>query len=444
MRRFFYGTLFLLAVVIFLVHYAISGQAVYGDGIGYYSHLHSWVIDGDWDYTNEYKHIYDAEHNNVDTGKESPVVQIVGTTPSGRAENFYGTGVAVLLLPFYLLAHGVSLLANVFGAGLSTQGYGDIYQIFTGIGAIVYAITGVRLLGKTINLVIKNEKISLISAVTVFLATSLLYYGSFDVINSHFASFFLTSLFFYLFLSGGDKKNNLLLGLVAGILTINRVQDGAVILLWLMDSWRRTALNLKAVGRFAIGLSFGLIPMIIHWTVTFGDPLKQTYFRVLMQKYQSNPSIDLWGSLFNPVTGLFLRTPLILILFLFYLYRLPRDYARNDDKKLWYPFVFFVMQFLIITAQGGWSAAAYGGRMYISSLVFFGLVLGKLLLEISKKRMSLVYLFTLVFIAINFVSMGLFILRDKGAEGGTHGTEQRTIKRLEKLINSPTPIILPD
>lgn len=93
-----------------------------------------------------------------------------------------------------------------------------------------------------------------------------------------------------------------------------------------------------------------------------------------------------------------------------------------------------MMQFVIITAQGGWSAAAYGGRMYISSLIFFGLVLGKLLLRLMKKDKIWVYLFVSFFIVLNFASMAIFILRDKGAEGGTHGTEQRTIKRLNSLL----------
>ena len=93
------------------------------------------------------------------------------------------------------------------------------------------------------------------------------------------------------------------------------------------------------------------------------------------------------------------------------------------------------MQFCIITVQGGWVAAAYGGRMYLSSMVFFGLLLGKLLLRISVKSLARVYLIVSLFIVINFISISLFILRDKGAEGGEHGTEQRTLQRIQKFLN---------
>lgn len=436
-RKFIFFGLFLFAVSVFLVHYAVSGQAVYGDGIGYYSHLHSWVIDGDWKYTNEYKHIYDWEHNNFDTGVESSAIQIVSTTKEGEAENFYGTGVAVLLLPFYLMAHFISILANLFGAGISVQGYGDAYQILTGIGAVFYAVWGVYFLNKMIDIVIRDNKISLISSVTIFLSTSLLYYGSFDVINSHFASFFLTAVFFYLFFS---RKNNLLLGLVAGLITLNRVQDSVVILIWLID-FLRNKRPLITAKNFLIGYVFALIPLFFHWGSVIGNPLNHPYLRGLTEKIQGGQSTDIFGSLFNPVTGLFFRTPLLLVLFLYFLclivnyYRLPRHFApRNDKIYFVYPFIFFLMQFVIITLQGGWAAAAYGGRMYISSLVFFGLVLGKMLTWMSQKNHRLVYVFVTTFIVINFVSMAIFILRDKEAEGGSHGTEQRTIQRLDRIF----------
>ena len=425
LRKYLYLGLFLFAVSVFLVHYAVSGQAVYGDGIGYYSHLHSFVIDGDWDYTNEYKHIYDSEHNNVDTGIESPVVQIVGTTEDGKAENFYGTGVAVLLLPFYLLAHLISNLANLFGTGLSVQGYGDIYQVLTGVGAIFYAVWGVYFLDKVIYFVIHDKKLSLLSSVAVFLSTSLLYYGSFDVINSHFASFFLTVVFFYLFMT---KKNSLLLGLVAGLITLNRVQDSVVVLIWLVDAQHGREFG-KSVKKFVIGFVFAIVPLIVHWSSVISDPLNHPYLRGLPEKF-CEQSVDFFGSLFNPVTGLFFRTPVLLVVFIFFLYLV----WKKDIKNLVYPFLFFLMQFVIITIQGGWEAAAYGGRMYISSLVFFGLVLGKLLLSFRKKSQVAVYLFVAIFVVINFLSMAVFILRDKGAEGGTYGTEQRTIQRLEKFL----------
>ncbi|KKT29369.1 MAG: hypothetical protein UW41_C0022G0014 [Candidatus Collierbacteria bacterium GW2011_GWC2_44_18] len=429
--KYIYLCLFLFAVLIFLIHYAISGQAVYGDGIGYYSHLHSWIIDRDWDYTNEYKHIYDHEHNNFDTGVESPVVQIVSTSESGKAENFYGTGVAVLLLPFYLLAHLISMALNLFGANLTTNGYGDWYQIFSGLGAIFYTVCGIYFLEKIIYFETRNSRISVVSAMTIFLSTNLLYYGSFDVINSHFASFFLATVFFYLFFNDKGSNNHLLLGLMAGLMTITRIQDSVIVILWVTEILRSHNLKLKVVSKFLIGFLFGIMPLAIHWSMVFDNPLRQTYIRGLFETFQARQVPSILGSLFNPVTGLFTRIPLLAVLYIFFLYLV----VKKEAKNLLYPFSFLVMQFCIITVQGGWVAAAYGGRMYLSSMVFFGLLLGKLLLRISVKSLARVYLIVSLFIVINFISISLFILRDKGAEGGEHGTEQRTLQRIQKFLN---------
>lgn len=434
-----YGGLFLFCVTIFVVHFAISGQAVYGDGIGYYSHLHSWVIDGDWDYTNEYKHIYDHEHNNAVLDSQVPVVQIVGTSKDGRAENFYGTGVAVLLLPFYILAHVFSLLLNLLGAGVSTQGYGDVYQILSGIGAVFYTVLGVYFLEEMVEMVIHNRFLSRISCLTLFLSTNLFYYGSFDVINSHFASFFLATLFFYLFLGEAKTRSNLLLGLVAGLMTITRPQDAAVVLIWIIEM----LMTAKEVNRFhwinfvtdsvrvfLIGLFFGIIPLMIHWSTVFGSPLAHPYVRGIWERLESGHSINLLGSLFDPITGLFSRTPILLVLFGYCLYLS----LKRKMTILIYPLVFFLIQFLIITFQGGWAAAAYGGRMYISSMVLFGLLLGMLLTKIYRRSRYATYWLVCVFILLNFFSMARFILHDKGIAGGGHGTEIMTKVRLEKLF----------
>jgi len=428
-RGLVYLGLFAFAVTIFLIHYVVSGQAVYGDGIGYYAHLHSWVIDGDWDYTNEYKHIYDHEHNNANTGVESSNVQIVSVAKNGKAENFYGTGVALILLPFYLLAHLLSVVANYLGANLSVEGYSDVYQIISGIGAIFYAITGVYFLEKIINLAVSDEKMSLISSVTLFLSSSLLYYGSFDVINSHFASFCLATIFFYYFLSYGNR-NSLLFGLIAGLMSGVRVQDSVIVIIWAISFWKNTNLFWKKLRKFVIGFSFALIPTMIHWYSVFGNPLEHTYLRSILNTYKAKTTPDILGSLFDPTTGLFIRTPLLLILFLFFLYLS----WKKEIKLLFHPFVFFLLQFAIITIQGGWAAAAFGGRMYMSSLTFFGILLGMMVLRCGKKGTSRIYLILLMFIILNFFSMAHFILRDKGAEGGLRGTEKRTQQRIQRIL----------
>lgn len=405
MHRLLYLALFIFAAAVFLVHYFVAGQAVYGDGIGYYAHLHSWVIDHDFDYTDEYEHHYSPENNNAQHPTSAPVVQIVSTTASGKAENKYSPGVAILLLPFYLAAH---LLKH-------GTGYEDIYQILTGLGAVAYTVLGLYFLDQ----LVKNKWVVL----TIFLATQLLYYGSFDVINSHFASFFLTVLFFFILFSKKlTLKVNLLLGLIAGLLFSTRMQDGVVLLIWLL--WPQNHKPQK-VWWLAIGFILACLPMLYQWHMVFSDIWQHSYLRELRSDTERHIPIDLWGSWFKPATGLFAKAPILLVLLVFWL----TNIRKISDRKIWLTALFFLIQCIVIAVQRGWTASAYGGRMYTSSLIFFALIL-----KIFIQKIRLAKLFCLIFIGISFITFGHFILFEKQTQEGGRGTENMTVQRLQGII----------
>ncbi|PIY80919.1 MAG: hypothetical protein COY80_00725 [Candidatus Pacebacteria bacterium CG_4_10_14_0_8_um_filter_42_14] len=98
--------------------------------------------------------------------------------------------------------------------------------------------------------------------------------------------------------------------------------------------------------------------------------------------------------------------------------------------------IFFFFQYVVISTQGGWQAAAYGGRMYISSLPFFLALLAEFIVFLSKKysykNMLIVAGF---FIIINIFSIFSFVLFEKEASGGQHGTEDYTARKILNLIN---------
>ncbi|PIR61496.1 MAG: hypothetical protein COU66_03520 [Candidatus Pacebacteria bacterium CG10_big_fil_rev_8_21_14_0_10_44_11] len=438
-KIYLYSAIFLAACAIFLTHYLVSGQAVYGDGIGYYAHLRSWVIDGDWNYTNEYTHIYNPENNNALQPLSVEKVQIVATTATGKAENHYSPAVGVLLLPFFLVAHQLSLLGASFGFALPTQGYSDLYQIISGIGAIAYVIFGLFLLEKIVGRYSKDTLLSRLTVAAVFFATNLIYYGAFDVINSHFASFFLSCLFFYNFLNS-KQKNYWLLGLISGALIMNRLQDGAVIVLVIFELMiqltQQKIKNVQLLSKLLLYLSgtcIGVLPLIYHWLHTFNSLLNQTYLRNFVTEQHQLGWQYLFGSLLDPVTGLLVRTPILLVVSCYFVYSKLMG-ERKINQYLVYPLLFFLIQAVIITAQGGWAAAAYGGRMYISSLPFFALLTVDFLIFLKRKKQYLPLTFVIGLIGLNLLLVAQFVLFQKGGENGNKGTEQRTITRLNQIF----------
>src|SRR5262249_23324511 len=60
----------------------------------------------------------------------------------GPRHEAYPIGTAILQVPFFLVAHGAVLVANVFGAGIPTHGYTLLDQRLTLFGALLAAFAG--------------------------------------------------------------------------------------------------------------------------------------------------------------------------------------------------------------------------------------------------------------------------------------------------------------
>lgn len=406
--KFFYSCIFLFSFGIFLLHYGVTGQAVYGDGIGYYAHIRSWVIDGDWNYTNEYTHLYSAENNNLAEPVSVDHVQIVAVTTAGLAENHYSPGLAVLIAPFFLLAHTVSFIAHYFNSAIPVTGYSDLYQIFSGLGVVIYLVSGLWLLEKVLAQFTTDDELPKLSVLVIYFGTHLLYYGSYDVLNSHAISFFLSSLFLYVWTFSSSYQKIILMGIIAGLMTINRIQDGvlgAIFLASLVMSQNVDAKEkLTKCIVFLVGSAIAIAPLVYHWIGTFASITEHTYVRNLFNDI-SQHGINWSGSYFDPTMGLFTKAPLLILSALYFFSNLKK--YRNPVVLIF--MIFFLVESIIITIQGGWQAAAYGGRMYTSSLVFFAFTV-LFFLEFLKRKNISAYFVMICAVIIGVVQVFQFVL----------------------------------
>lgn len=446
--KIYFSSVFIFLTGIFLFHYLFSGQAVYGDGIGYYSYMHSWYFDFDNNFTNEYKHIYGHENNNSLLPKHSNAVQIVRTNNQGKALNHFSPGMAILLMPFYILADLIVVISNALGINLVRNGYSDIYQIICGLGAITYVTLTLWMSEKLLKIFKFKISIQRLAVLTLFFATNLLYYGAFDVLNSHFASFFLSTLFFLYFFEHRKKltiRNYFLLGLITGLIAVTRPQDGIIAIVIIIDAlvslkakhnvlfWKAQFVQtLKNLLSFTLPLVVIISPLIIQWITTFDTLDSHPYFLWITARNDFNLVFNIFGTLFHPTNGLFSRTPIILLCALM-LWQLTVNKKLSYSLKLFS--IFFFFEFLLIVIQEGWKAAAYGGRMYISLSPFFLVLIAKLLQWIELKYSnSAKWLFIIIFISINILSMFSFILFEKEASDNHRGTEKYTFERIIKFI----------
>jgi hypothetical protein len=142
-RVIFFG-IFPFLVGVFLLHYIIVGQAVYGDGIFYYAFTRSIYKDHDIQFKNELGHHYSHENNN--RAVEEPLGYVHDYTKTGYTVNRYPIGAPIFWLPAFFLADTISHIAHFFNSSISTLGYSDIYQICVGISNILFVSIGLYIL----------------------------------------------------------------------------------------------------------------------------------------------------------------------------------------------------------------------------------------------------------------------------------------------------------
>jgi hypothetical protein len=397
--------IFLFLSAIFLVHFSFSGQAVYGDGIDYWAYLHTWYFDHDYDFNNEFRHQYQPEYNNSHSGFLTPEVQKTSTTPIGKTDNIHPAGASFFLFPFYILADLLVVILNNLGFHILRNGYSDIYQIICGLGAISYV---------TVSIFILRKLTGWLAAMAILFATPLLYYGSYDILNSHIISFFLSVLFWFIFLKADFKRVRWIIisGFIVGLSGLVRVQD---LLLFIPLTLRLR--SFKKISLSALSAILVFCPQFYIWWVLYGIPLPYTY----MVGFTRQPIL---GSIFHPINGL-IRTPILI----FSLIGLPL--IKNS---LGYFLSFLIPVFLLVILQGGWVAPSYGARMYVSSLPVFAFFLKSWFSRLKPKiAAGMVILFSL----INVFSIFSFVFLEKEVNSGAkRGLEEHTVIKLNSILHS--------
>jgi hypothetical protein len=394
-----YIGLYLFLSLIFLAHYAFTGHAVYGDGNNYWAYLHTWRFDGNYDFTNEFRHVFFPDTNNAPVNTLAPEVLKTGITATGKTDNNHTAGTALFFLPWYLLAN---VLARIFH--LVANGYSDIYQITVGLGVIFYLTLAIFITEKLCS--------SRLAAWAIVLCTPLLYYGSYDVLNSHAVSYLLAVSFWFVFFKADFSRPKWVIvsGLLIGLAALVRLQDIFLLVPLLLFKTRKF---------LSLSLSLSLIfsPQLFIWQYLYGLPLPQSYLT-------AGVFYNFIGPLFHPLTGFLSRTPLLLLSLL----TLP--FIRK--KSLFPMFIFFIISWIIISLQGGWTAAAFGGRMFISSLPLFAVLLGFIFSRFSPKLSKSI---VLIFFILNIFSIGSFIFLEKEVNSGhKRGLEEHTVRKLHLLL----------
>ena len=198
-------------------------RLIINDGKGYYAYLPALFIYQDLQYG--FVEYYESKYYPSDS--DPSYFKEFRFDYCGQTVNKTFSGIAVLMLPFFLIAH---LLALLFG---HADGYSIIYQYAIGFSAYFYLWLGLLTLKRLLGYFTESNIITSFVLIAIALGTNLVYYTIVEGTMPHVYLFFVMNLFLLLAYRAIHEKQAMhYLGAagVFGLLLIIRPQNGFVIL----------------------------------------------------------------------------------------------------------------------------------------------------------------------------------------------------------------------
>jgi hypothetical protein len=367
-----------------------NGMHFQNDGASYYSYLPALFIYHDLEFKN-------ATEIVKQTGNSIP---LIGAS-DGKAIPKMTMGVSIMILPFFLIAHGIVSLI-----GGEANGYSFIYLLLVHIAALFYFIAALFVLRKIL-LKYYSEKITSWSLLAITVGTNLLYYGAIDCTMSHVYEFFLFSVFLKLVIrwhESPDTKTSIFLGSVTGLITLIRPTNLLIVVIFILygitnlQTLRERIKNLfqhwKLILWIFISTIIILLPQLIYWKLVTG----MFFYRTYLGEYLFFDNTHILEGLFSYRKGWFLYTPIMLLMIpgLYYLIKRKVPFGKGM-------LVYLVLTvYVIFSWWCWWYGASFSCRAIIESYALFSIPIAEFIFQLKKRWTKiLVYSFIVFCILLN-------------------------------------------
>lgn len=343
-------TLAITSLVFFLSFKWLNNQWRYNiasDGKGYYVYLPAAFIYHDFSYafTEKTEAVYNPG------SIQPPVAKL----PNGKNLNKYYAGEALLLMPFFFIAH---FLANLLQ--LPADGYSFIYAAMVSIAAVFYALAGLYMLTKLLRAFNVSHNIIAATIILVFGGSTLLHYTWMEPSMSHTYSFFAINAFMAIAADYFTKQHRIKLYLLfatLGVVCLLRPVNALVVLtlpfIWLMVQPQVSLFNmLKKAG---IALLWGTLLFVLIVLIQLGLyqlQIGQWWIWAYVNEGFNFSQPHFFEIIFSFRKGWLVYTPIAGVSLLLALYRW--------HKKPILMFCFFIPLFVILYVASSWYDWAYG------------------------------------------------------------------------------------
>jgi len=328
--------------------------------------------------------------------------------PNGNSLIRYPIGLAILYLPFFLLAHFIA-----FWYGFPMDGFSPAYHFTMLACGIFYSLLGIYYVRKILLRFFPDWKTALILFFLVF-ATNYIYKAIFKGVAPHNMLFAVYALIIWFTIRWHETfriKHALLIGFFCGVAILSRPSEIVCLLIPLfwnvknresfIDKLRLFRKHYRHLLGVALIMFLVAIPQLIYWKVTSG--------RFLFYSY-NNPAEGfefLWPYtlkvLFSFRKGWLIYTPAMIfgIIGFYYLYR----YNRPIFIPL---FLFFIFNLWFVSAWSNWwYAESLGQRALVQSYAVMAIPFGYFfhgIFQVGKKWIT----YTVLAISVFFLILNLF------------------------------------
>lgn len=391
----FFEVLIIVAVLFTINNYlGHSEQRIIADGMGYYEYLPSYFIH------------HDLHRNEVTFSVEDSTYQRILSHDNyvnydEYLVNKYPVGTALLQLPFFFATKAFAEPSPRIEGG-----YGPEYNTMVHVAALFYLFLGLIFLRKLLLTFEVRREIVVISQLLLVFGTPIIHYVNTEASYSHVYSFFAITAFFYFvraFFQDRNYKSFLLAALFFGLIMILRQVNLIAILFlpFLAGSWKELKDGITATFKLRLKLLIGVVlffvPVFIQmytWHLQTGSWIVYSYqgegFDFLHPHF--------WDMLFSYKKGLFVYTPLLLLM------TLSVFFLIKKQRFLMVSWMFFFL-FVTYVFSSWWSwfyGCSFGQRPYIDLYAAFVLPFGIGLSTLNQWRWLVIAIAT-VAIPINLI-----------------------------------------
>lgn len=284
-----------LAGYVYAYTYGRAGTPIRSDAFSYYVYLPAWALHHDPS--------LQSVADDCCGGEFPGWTAIVRWRFSRQWVNAHPIGEAILIAPFFGLAHGLTRWTN-----LSPDGFTQYYQHAAGLAGLFYAIAGLWFLQRLLN---RHYPSGVVAATLAALlaGTSLFHYATFDSVWSHAFSFALCSAFLERLDAGAASKGRIrdevVLGLLCGLMILVRHTNAVIPVVFVGAVVLRTRyvpLAAAAVATLVVFPQLWLYHRATgHWLISAYGSMGFTF-----------ASPHLAGVLVSPQKGLLFYAPILL------------------------------------------------------------------------------------------------------------------------------------